>query len=1143
MAKRSLEELQKRYASAAAADGGRGPGGMHGPGPRRPMGEGGKGKYSRATVQRLLSYIAVYRGRIILALVFMVINTLTALAGTFLLRDVINVVNPRNTDPAKSTVVRLFMPWITQDTFTQQRLNCLVMVAAVLAVVYLVGILTSYLQNRLMVTVSQNATERLRNDLFRKLQHLPVRYFDANTTGELMSRFTNDIDAIDNMINSTVTSLISGAISLVGTLIMMLYLNIWLTLITLAFIPLFLFSGKAIAKRSGRYYSAQQAALGAVNGYIEESVSGTKVVKVFNHEGVCVEEFESLNNDMREKQFRAQFYGGVMGPVMNNSSNIAYAITAGVGGILCLTTGFDVGGLTAFCNASRQFSFPINNISMQMSNIFSALAGAERVFTVMDQKPEEPDCPDAMPMPAPGSAVRGEVVLDDVTFGYVPEHPVLKHVSLYAHAGQKIAFVGSTGAGKTTVTNLLNRFYDIQEGTITIDGVDIRHWRREDLRANIAMVLQDTHLFTGTIMENIRYGRPDATDEEVIQAAKAASAHSFIMRLSKGYQTELTGDGANLSQGQRQLLNIARASLSKAPILVLDEATSSVDTRTERLIEEGMNRLMQNRTTFIIAHRLSTVRNANAILVLEHGEIMERGNHEQLLALRGRYYELYTGAMQRDLSPSQTPQMTGRERSAPGTILLFFGFTVCRFLSVQLTAGRLVEGHGSLLILIGVRGLLHLLPAARHGDFSGDRDLGGHGDPILGLILQDGCLGAHRQHLSVHVDVKLHREVIRLERPEKLQQAVQRAASLRHIEVELRIGGLRCGSGLVLDQLDRLLQRLRQLIDKVRLESLAGNGQVAALHLGGNGAEDVRHADLLQRGADGLQHCLGLLVILILGLAVQQVCQLALHLAVQRIPEGLPVAHEGHGYVHCLVHADHADVCQLRHLHLDGHAALCHRHDHGRGRLGGVGCAHHVDLVSQGDLRLHLQVCLEGEGKVACSGVLGCVLYGFLGLGAQIGHDTGECVLRRCRGQGRLGCGLGGGFGCGLGGGFGCGFLLVGVAADQCGQRQAQQHQCRQRQREEAQYSMLLHGNFLPFILFGIQYRYAVCAVFRAIWAIRQEAGTLSFFGDTQPFAIHAKGLDVRCHFWRSASADKPGISWLSERRPGQSRRRGDDQG
>lgn len=647
MAKRSLEELQKRYASAAAPGGMRGPGGPGGPGPRRPMGEGGKGRYNRTTVNRLMSYIAAYRGRIILALVFMVINTLTSLAGTFLLRDVINVVNPRNDDPAKSTIVRLFMPGVTQENFEEKRLSCLVLVAAVLTVVYLVGILTSYLQNRIMVTVSQNATERLRNDLFGSLQRLPVRYFDANTTGELMSRFTNDIDAIDNMINSTVTSLISGAITLVGTLIMMIYLNIWLTLITLVFVPIFLFSGKAIAKMSSRYYSAQQAALGAVNGYIEESVSGTKVVKVFNHESACVEEFESLNDDMREKQFRAQYYGGVMGPIMNNSSNIAYAITAGVGGILCLTSGFDVGGLTAFCNASRQFSFPINNISMQMSNIFSALAGAERVFTVMDQKPEEPDSPDAVSMEETGG-VRGEVVMDDVTFGYVPGHPVLKHISLYAHAGQKIAFVGSTGAGKTTITNLLNRFYDIQDGVITIDGVDIRNWRREELRSNIAMVLQDTHLFTGTIMENIRYGRPDATDEEVIEAAKAASAHGFIMRLSKGYQTVLTGDGANLSQGQRQLLNIARASLSRAPILVLDEATSSVDTRTERLIEEGMDRLMQNRTTFIIAHRLSTVRNANAILVLEHGEIMERGNHEQLLALKGRYYELYTGGRELD---------------------------------------------------------------------------------------------------------------------------------------------------------------------------------------------------------------------------------------------------------------------------------------------------------------------------------------------------------------------------------------------------------------------------------------------------------------------------------------------------------------
>lgn len=651
MAKRNLEELQKRYSSSAPVGGGfRGPGGPGGRpggrGGRRAPGsmEDGRGKYSRATVSRLLSYIAVYRGRVIAALVCMLINTLTSLAATFLLRDVVNVVNPLNTDPERSVLVKLFLPSVTVENFAERRLGCLVVVVAVMAGLYLIGIFTSYLQNRIMITVSQNATEQLRNDLFAKLQRLPVRYFDTNTTGELMSRFTNDVDAIDNMINSTVTSLISGAITLVGTLLMMIYLSPLLTLITILFVPLFLLAGKAIAKRSGKYYGDQQAALGAVNGYIEESVSGSKVVKVFNHEADCVAEFESLNNDMRDKQFRAQFYGGVMGPIMHNSSGVAYAVTAGVGGILCLTAGFDVGGLTAFCNYSRQFSFPINNISMQMTSIFAALAGAERVFTVMDQPPEEPDSPDAVPMPT----VRGEVILDDVTFGYTPEHPVLKHISLYARPGEKIAFVGSTGAGKTTVTNLLNRFYDIQDGVITVDGVDVRLWRRDELRANIAMVLQDTHLFSGTVMENIRYGRPDATDEEVIQAAKAASAHSFIMRLSKGYQTELTGDGANLSQGQRQLLNIARASLSKAPILVLDEATSSVDTRTERHIERGMDRLMQNRTTFIIAHRLSTVRNANAILVLEKGEVIERGDHNSLLDRKGRYYELYTGGKELD---------------------------------------------------------------------------------------------------------------------------------------------------------------------------------------------------------------------------------------------------------------------------------------------------------------------------------------------------------------------------------------------------------------------------------------------------------------------------------------------------------------
>jgi ATP-binding cassette subfamily B protein len=399
-----------------------------------------------------------------------------------------------------------------------------------------------------------------------------------------------------------------------------------------------------IAKSSAKYYKGQQSALGAVNGYIEESVTGQKVVKVFNHEKTCVEEFETLNDDLRDKQFKAQFFGGIMGPIMGNTSQITYAFTVCVGGILMFLTGFTPGELTVFSTYSRQFSMPINMISQQTGTIFAALAGAERVFGIMDMDPEAADAPDADSMPF----MKGHVELKNVTFGYVPEKTILKNISLYAKPGQKIAFVGSTGAGKTTVTNLLNRFYDIEAGEITIDGVPIKNIQRDVLRKNIAMVLQDTHLFTGTIMENIRYGRLDATDEEVIAAAKTAYAHSFITRLSEGYNTMIEGDGANLSQGQRQLLNIARAALSKAPILVLDEATSSVDTRTERHIEKGMDALMADRTTFVIAHRLSTVRNSNAIMVLEQGEIIERGTHEQLLEMKGRYYELYTGKRELD---------------------------------------------------------------------------------------------------------------------------------------------------------------------------------------------------------------------------------------------------------------------------------------------------------------------------------------------------------------------------------------------------------------------------------------------------------------------------------------------------------------
>lgn len=617
--------LKRRYGNRIAAAPkrrGPGPGGPGGPG--RGMAKG-MPRDVKASVSRLMAYLKEDRFKLVLALFCVVLNTFGSLAGSYMLRPIINTyIAP--TDGSRGSAAGLAGA------------------LAVMAAIYAVGVVANYLQARIMLTIAQNALQKLRSDLFSHMQKLSIRFFDTNNNGDLMSRYTNDVDMVGQMLSNTLVQLISGVLSLVGTFTLMLYTNVWLTIVTVVMVPLMMKAGGFVAGRSQKYFSAQQSALGSLNGYIEETITGQKVIKVFNHEKIAEEEFSILNDDLREKQLKAQFFGGIMGPVMGNLSQVNYSLTACIGGLLCILRGFDVGGLTVFLNFSRQFSRPINEISSQVSTIFSALAGAERVFAMMDEEPEAADSLDAVSM----EGKEGYVKFDHVTFGYVPEKVILKDISLYAKPGQKIAFVGSTGAGKTTITNLINRFYDIQGGEITIDGTNIRDIKRDDLREHIAMVLQDTHLFTGTVMENIRYGRLDATDEEVIQAAKTASADSFIRRLPQGYDTMLEGDGANLSQGQRQLLNIARAAISKAPILILDEATSSVDTRTEKHIEHGMDRLMTNRTTFVIAHRLSTVRNANAIMVLENGEIIERGSHEDLLAMKGRYYELYTGMKELD---------------------------------------------------------------------------------------------------------------------------------------------------------------------------------------------------------------------------------------------------------------------------------------------------------------------------------------------------------------------------------------------------------------------------------------------------------------------------------------------------------------
>lgn len=601
-----------------------------------------KPKNTKKSVVRILGYIG--RSKFLLLIVFLtlILSTLCQTGASYWLKPILNDV--------KSS--------IEAGNFDTEGVKKLIMNLVIVSAFYVGASLFTFIQAKIMVSISYRTTNIIRKELFDHLQTLPLRFFDSKTHGEVMSRFTNDVDNIQMMLEQTIVQLVSSVFSFVSIIVMMLVLEWRMFLVACVFLVIMIVNSAHIAKKTKKYYKAQQEALGAMNGNIEETVEGMKVVKVFNHEQSAKEEFDVLNDKYRVVAEKANFYSGIMGPCSTGINNASYATITLIGGILVLN-GLDIGTFFTFLSYSKQFTQPINQIMNQMNNIFSALAGAERVFEIMDTESEVDEGTVTLEeiKTAEGKKwfwidgeqripVEGKVVFDEVTFSYVEGKVVLHDINLYAKPSQKIAFVGSTGAGKTTITNLINRFYDIQDGAITYDGIDIKRIKKADLRKSLAMVLQDTHLFTGTIMDNIRYGRLDATDEECIEAAKLASAHSFIRHLENGYETEITGDGANLSQGQRQLLAIARAAVADPPVMILDEATSSVDTRTEAHIEHGMDRLMIGRTVFVIAHRLSTVRNSNAIMVLENGEIIERGDHESLLAQGGRYYELCTGKAQ-----------------------------------------------------------------------------------------------------------------------------------------------------------------------------------------------------------------------------------------------------------------------------------------------------------------------------------------------------------------------------------------------------------------------------------------------------------------------------------------------------------------